>query len=72
MSIKLLDIKIIAYKGDLRPMKTRRIGYHDLPDDSLYDKNGLKIENFNLPNNNLMFRDLVMANSPEEAIKLFS
>ena len=63
-----LGKKVVAYAEDLRPLKVKLCEYQKLSPDSTQDKDGLHIEDFNLPNN-LMFGSLVIAESPEQAIQ---
>jgi nucleoside 2-deoxyribosyltransferase len=58
---------IVGYSVDIRPLIERLRDYHSLSDKQSIDKNGLFIENFDLPNN-LMFGQVVLANTVEEAM----
>ena len=62
---------VVAYSSDLRPMIERLQEYQALPQVQTIDKDGLKIENFSLPNT-LMFADKVLASTPEQAVAIIA
>ncbi len=64
-----LNKTVVAYSSDTRSMINRLREHQSLSDEQMVDKDGLLIENFNLPNN-LMFGHIVMANTPDDAIKI--
>jgi len=59
---------IVGYSNDVRPMIDRLREHQSLSKTQMTDKDGLFVENFDLPNN-LMFGDIVLATTPEEAIQ---
>lgn len=59
---------IVGYSNDVRPMIERLREHQSLSKTQMTDKDGLFVENFDLPNN-LMFGDIVLATTPEEALQ---
>ena len=66
---KALGKQVVAYAPDLRPMKTRLCESLNLDEAACFDLEGLMIEEFGL-SHNLMFGELVLAQSAEEALRL--
>ena len=62
-----LGKSVVGYSKDIRPMIERLREYQTLDSKQMTDLDGLLIENFELPNN-LMFGNIVLASTPEEAI----
>jgi len=58
---------VVGYSNDIRPMIEQLRDHQLLDDKQMTDKDGLMVENFDLPNN-LMFGHIVLASTPEEAI----